>query len=287
MASQAIPLSNSDEPGSDPADSLVASLTANIEKLGLAASATSTHPTKETAVFLQDICFQHHFIRSRDTSAIVEKPERLRAVNVGLAAAIAHLEESLAATKVELKYTLPTASSSDDLAVALGRMNLAAQGIDPLESSSPVSIIKSAASVDMFNHPAVKFIHGDVDGDVYLENLRAWARDSRDKILKGESEIPEGLSQGDLYRKSSMYHVFLRHHDFYAPVCPTSMDAIQGAIGTVCEAVDTVMHNATEQCCKHAFVSVRPPGHHCGEDTPAGFCFVNNVAIAAAHGEFR
>ncbi|KIM73669.1 hypothetical protein PILCRDRAFT_99268 [Piloderma croceum F 1598] len=202
-----------------------------------------TQTIVETTVFLQNICLQHHFIRSRDMSAIVEKPERLRAVNVGLAAAIAHLEESLAAIKVEPEYALPTASTSDDLAAALGQTNLAAQDIDPLESSSPVSIIKSTASVDMFNHPAVKFIHGDVDGDVYLENLRAWARGSRDKILKGESEIPEGLSQGsDLY------------------LCPTSVDAIQDAVGTVCEAVDAVMHNATEQRCKRAFVSVRPPG---------------------------
>jgi histone deacetylase HOS3 len=65
------------------------------------------------------------------------------------------------------------------------------------------------------------------------------------------------------------------------------MDAIQGAIGTVCEAVDTVMDSRPEQRCKRAFVSVRPPGHHCGEDTPAGFCFVNNVAIAAAHGKLQ
>jgi len=35
----------------------------------------------------------------------------------------------------------------------------------------------------------------------------------------------------------------------------------------------------------HAFVSVRPPGHHCGEDTPCGFCFVNNVMVGAAHGK--
>jgi len=79
MASQAIPLSNSDEPGNDP----VASLTADIEKLGLVASSTSTYPLKETAVFLQDVWLQHHFIRFRDTSAIVDKPERLRAVNIG------------------------------------------------------------------------------------------------------------------------------------------------------------------------------------------------------------
>jgi histone deacetylase HOS3 len=125
-----------------------------------------------------------------------------------------------------------------------------------------------------------------VEGDVYLENLKAWARDSHDKILKGGSEIPEGLSQGDLYRKFFLQSTSLNDDSISPTVCPTSMDAIQGAIGTVCEAVDTVMNTTQEQRCKRAFVSVRPPGHHCGEDTPAGFCFVNNVAIAAAHGKF-
>lgn len=60
---------------------------------------------------------------------------------------------------------------------------------------------------------------------------------------------------------------------------------MQGAIGTVCEAVDAVVNNTLQQPCKRAFVSIRPPGHHCGEDTPEGFCFVNNVAVAAAHGK--
>ena len=64
-------------------------------------------------------------------------------------------------------------------------------------------------------------------------------------------------------------------------VCPESIDAIQGAVGTVCEAVDSVIMSKTDN---RAFVVVRPPGHHCGEDTPSGFCFVNNVAIGAAHG---
>lgn len=32
------------------------------------------------------------------------------------------------------------------------------------------------------------------------------------------------------------------------------------------------------------FVAIRPPGHHCGDETPSGFCFVNNVLIGAAHG---
>ena len=65
-------------------------------------------------------------------------------------------------------------------------------------------------------------------------------------------------------------------------VCPSSMEAIQGALGTVCEAVDDLFH--PEATHSRAFVAVRPPGHHCGEDTPSGFCFVNNVVVGAAHG---
>jgi histone deacetylase HOS3 len=71
--------------------------------------------------------------------------------------------------------------------------------------------------------------------------------------------------------------VFLRR---VLAVCPGSIDAIQGALGTVCEAVDSIMAGTISR----AFVAIRPPGHHCGEDAPSGFCFVNNVAVAAAHG---
>jgi len=61
------------------------------------------------------------------------------------------------------------------------------------------------------------------------------------------------------------------------------MNAIEGALGTVCEAVDKIISNSIVR----SFVAIRPPGHHCGEDTPSGFCFVNNVAVAAAHGKIR
>ncbi len=66
-------------------------------------------------------------------------------------------------------------------------------------------------------------------------------------------------------------------------VSPTSMEAIQGALGTVCEAVDDLYSPAASH--SRAFVAIRPPGHHCGEDMPSGFCFVNNVVVGAAHGK--
>ena len=86
----------------------------------------------------------------------------------------------------------------------------------------------------------------------------------------------------------------MRHNNLISThiVCPESIQAIQGAIGTVIEAVNHVVSipagGSSSHAMQHsrAFVAVRPPGHHCGEDTPSGFCFVNNVAIGAAHGSF-
>lgn len=44
-------------------------------------------------LYVQEACHSHRYIRSRDDSSIVERPERLRSVAVGIAAAISRLEE--------------------------------------------------------------------------------------------------------------------------------------------------------------------------------------------------
>ncbi|KAH8826523.1 Arginase/deacetylase [Flagelloscypha sp. PMI_526] len=212
-----------------------------------------------TTVFLQDQCYKHAWIRTTNASHIFERPERLRAVKLGLAAAIAHIELELLSPHVARSIPSTTA---DELTSALENMKIAVA-----VSDLPVNVVLSSASLDLLTSPAVKFVHGDIEGDVYLENLIKWAKESRERISNGESEIPVGFNQGDLY------------------LCPESLDAIQGALGTTCEAVDVVF--SRENPVNRAFVSIRPPGHHCGEDTPSGFCFVNNVAVGAAHAHLK
>jgi acetoin utilization deacetylase AcuC-like enzyme len=51
------------------------------------------------------------------------------------------------------------------------------------------------------------------------------------------------------------------------------------AAGAGVMAVDLVMAGEVQ----NAFCAVRPPGHHAERATAMGFCFFNNIAVAAAH----
>ena len=51
------------------------------------------------------------------------------------------------------------------------------------------------------------------------------------------------------------------------------------AAGAGVLAVDLVMAGEVE----NAFCAVRPPGHHAERSSAMGFCFFNNIAVAAAH----
>ena len=56
-------------------------------------------------------------------------------------------------------------------------------------------------------------------------------------------------------------------------------DAALFAAGGGINAVDRIMQGKSE----NAFVLCRPPGHHAEYEKAFGFCFINNVAVAAKH----
>lgn len=60
---------------------------------------------------------------------------------------------------------------------------------------------------------------------------------------------------------------------------PGSLPAALAATGAAVRGVDLVLD--TDQ--RRVFCAVRPPGHHAEESAAMGFCFLNGVAVAAAH----
>ena len=61
--------------------------------------------------------------------------------------------------------------------------------------------------------------------------------------------------------------------------CPATRQAVLRAAGAAVAATDLVIDGKAD----NAFCAVRPPGHHATRGETMGFCFLNNVAIAARH----
>lgn len=260
---------------------------------------------RRTAVIFQAACEKHRFVRNHDNSTIVERPERIRAVKMGVAAAWAGLEAKQMKEDGRARWEFQHgAKAEDELASLMGGLGIAerdkGKGKGKEVRGGPFDVLFSDAVMNI-DDPSLHFIHGDPNivpsssststvppptaststpskrspiknpiplppPTSYARQLQEWCRASSTAIMTGPafSEVPPHLSQGDLY------------------LSPGSEEAILGALGATCEAVDRVCRRSEGY--DRVFVAIRPPGHHCAEVDPSGFCWVNNVAVAAAHG---
>ncbi|KAF2877288.1 hypothetical protein BDV95DRAFT_601697 [Massariosphaeria phaeospora] len=206
----------------------------------------------DTVVILHDQCYGHRYSRpskqnarqrAETLAALPERPERLLATTLGVSAAY----------------------------VRLGQRHR--EGSHPPHPNSapperlPFHIRKSSRVVEITSEVVT-----NVHGRDWMAELKTLCNDAQrkcegdgDELARTEEEAVPGkkpFHQGDLYLNSR------------------SLEAFQGALGGVLDAVDAVFQNSG---ISRAFVSVRPPGHHCSADWPSGFCWLNNVHVGIEH----
>lgn len=220
-------------------------------------STATAMPTTNTLVVLHDSCYGHRYSRPRTSrstlSSIVERPERLLAAVLGVAAAYVRLGERHAEGSVP---PVP----QPDLCVLRERAKL------------PFRILRTTRRVQL-GSPAVTNVHGTR----WMDELKIMCDSAEARLAMNGKELQRpdmGNGRNGEERKE------LHEGDLY--LCAESLEALEGALGAVCEAVDAVF-TAKQGGPSRAFVAIRPPGHHCSVSYPSGFCWINNVHVGIMH----
>jgi histone deacetylase HOS3 len=216
------------------------------------AVATGAEVAPETLVVLHDSCYGHRYSRPRTSraalSTIVERPERIKASVLGVSAAYVRLGERHAEGAHPLHPKLKPASVP----------------------AVPFRIHKTTRRLALQSQTVT-----NVHGTKWMEELKIMCDSAESRLAMNgkelqrpdmkrepDQEMPKKFHEGDLY------------------LCSESLDALEGALGGVCEAVDAVF---SQNGPKRAFVAIRPPGHHCSASYPSGFCWINNVHVGIMH----
>lgn len=207
----------------------------------------------ETIVILQDDCYGHRYERPRtsksELSNVVERPERLKACVLGVSAAYVQLGR---------RHKDGAFSTGSDFHPPAAL------------STIPFTIRKTDRRLPLTSQ-AVTNVHGNK----WMEELRLMCDTAESKLATNGKELqrPE-MDRGQGPEAPPKFH----DGDLY--LCSGSLDAMEGGLGGVCEAIDAVFEPEGP---KRAFVAIRPPGHHCSAGWPSGFCWINNVHVGIMH----
>ncbi|KAI0889207.1 Arginase/deacetylase [Annulohypoxylon maeteangense] len=221
------------------------------KELGLLHGSTVEQNPSDTVVILHDACYGHRYSRPIGVRAnindIVERPERIQASVLGLSMAYIRLGERHCDGKYPIHPHLdPQSLPSVPFHIRKTQRILSL-------TSTTVTNVHGTRWMD-----ELKLMCGSAEQNLALKETEV----RRPEINRGDDGPPQEFHKGDLY------------------LCSESQNAIEGALGSVCEAVDEVFNNSSH---KRAFVAVRPPGHHCSASYPSGFCWVNNVHVGIMH----
>ncbi|KAE8387625.1 hypothetical protein BDV23DRAFT_160756 [Aspergillus alliaceus] len=207
----------------------------------------------QTLVVIHDACYGHRFSRPRTSrvalNAIVERPERILASVLGVSAAYVRLAHRYEGGRFPPRPDM----NLDELPVP------------------PFQIRRTARSMPL-SSPAVTHVHGSR----WMDDLKTMCDAAESRLALNGKELVRPPSAG---KEGAMADTPGFHEgDLY--LCSESLDAFEGALGGVCEGVDAVFGPGST---KRAFVSIRPPGHHCSSDHPSGFCWINNVHVGISY----
>ena len=204
----------------------------------------------KTAVIIHDACYGHRFSRPRTSktylSQIVERPERIRACVLGISAAYVRLGRRHA-----------------------GELHAPRHDLDVHMLPPPPFQIRKTSRKLALSDSAVTNVHGTQ----WMTDLKSMCDVAESRLALVGKELvkppgPDGQTNGPSLHEGDLY------------LCSESLKAFEGALGGVCEGIDTVLGPGPT---KRAFVCIRPPGHHCSADWPSGFCWINNVHVGISY----
>ena len=206
----------------------------------------------ETVVLVHDSCYGHRYSRPRTSKAllgtIVERPERMRACVLGLSTAYIRLGG---------RYAEGQFPPHPDRA--------------PNSASAPFRICRTSRSVTL-DSPAVTHVHGQR----WMQELQIMCDSAEGKLALNGKELVRPIGYG----KDEDGNALPRLHEGDLYLCSESLSALEGCLGGVCDAVDTIFGPGNA---RRAFVCIRPPGHHCSSNYPSGFCWLNNVHVGITY----